>query len=46
MQLRGDLIEIYKVMSSRESINWVKPPPNLRKNEYISEPAESVSSNN
>ena len=29
-RLRGDLIEMYKVMSSKESINWVKAP-NLRK---------------
>ena len=24
-RLRGDLIEMYKVMCVRESINWVKP---------------------
>ena len=40
-RIRGDLIEMYKVMSSRESIDWVKPL-NLRKNVNISGPAVSV----
>ena len=35
MRLRGYLIEMYKVTSSRESIYWVKPQ-NLRKNMDIS----------
>ena len=39
-RMRGDLIDIYKVMSSRESIDWVKPL-NLRKNVDISGPAVS-----
>ena len=43
-RLRGDLIEMYKVMSNRESINWVKPL-DLRKNVDISGPAESVCGN-
>ena len=29
-RLRGDLFEMYKVMSNRENINWGKSP-NLRK---------------
>ena len=43
-RLRGDLIEMYKVMSSRESDNWVKPL-NLRKNMDISGPATNVLGN-
>ena len=43
-RLRGDLIEMYKVTSSRESINWVKPL-NLRKNVDISGPAANVRGN-
>ena len=43
-RIRGDLVEIYKVMSSRESIDWVKPL-NLRKNVDISGPAVSVHGN-
>ena len=43
-RIRGDLIEMYKVMSSRESIDWVKPL-NLRKNVDISGPAVSVRGN-
>ena len=39
--MRGDLIETYKVMSGKESIDWVKPI-NLRKNVDISGPAASV----
>ena len=36
---------MYEVMSSMENINWVKPL-NLRKNVYISGPAESKRGNN
>ena len=43
-RLRADLIEMYKVTSSRESINWVKPL-NLRKNVDISGPAANVRGN-
>ena len=43
-RLRGDLIEMYKVTSSRESINWVKPL-NLRKHVVISGPAANVREN-
>ena len=43
-RLRGDLIEMYKVISNRENINWVKPL-DLRKNLDISEPAECVRGN-
>ena len=43
-RLRGDLIEMYKVISSRESIEWVKPV-NLRINVNISEPAVNVRGN-
>ena len=42
--MRGDLIETYKVLSDRESIDWVKPL-NLRKNVDISGPASSVRGN-
>ena len=42
--LRGDLIEMYKVICVRESIKWVKPL-NLRKNVEISVPAANVSGN-
>ena len=42
--LTGDLIEMYKVMSIRESIDWVKPL-NLRKNVEISGQTESVREN-
>ena len=42
--MRGDLIETYKVMSGKESIDWVKPI-NLRKNVDISGPAASVRGN-
>ena len=35
---------MYKVMSSRESMDWVKQL-NLRKNVYISRPAVSVREN-
>ena len=37
----GDLIEIYKVMISREIINWGLPL-NLRKNVEISGPTANV----
>ena len=40
-RLRGDLIEIFKVTSSRESIHWVLPL-NLRKNMDISGSAANV----
>ena len=40
-RLRGDLIEMFKVMNSIESTNWVKSK-NLTKNIFISGPAESV----
>ena len=40
-RMRADLIEMYKVISSRESIDWVKPS-NLRRNVDISGSAESV----
>ena len=43
-RLRGDLIEIYKVTSRRESINWVKQL-NLRKNVDIYGPAANVREN-
>jgi len=43
-RMRGDLIETYKVMSGKESIDWVKPI-NLRKNVDISGPAASVRGN-
>ena len=43
-RIRGYLIEMFKVMSSRESIDWVKPQ-NLRKNVDISAPAVSVRGN-
>jgi hypothetical protein len=43
-RLRGDLIEMYKVMCGRESINWVKPL-NLRKNVEISGPAANTRGN-
>ena len=43
-RLIGDLIEMYEVMSSRESIKWVKPL-DQRKNVYISGPAESLHGN-
>ena len=43
-RMRGDLIETYKVMSGKESIDWVKPI-NLRKNVDISGPAASVPGN-
>ena len=43
-RISGDLIEMYKVMSSRQSIDWVKPL-NLRKNVDISGPAVSVRGN-
>ena len=43
-RLRGDLIEMYKVMSNRENINWVKPL-DLRKNLDISGPAEFIRGN-
>ena len=43
-RLRGDLIEIYKVISSRESIQWVKSL-NLKGNGNISVPAMSVRGN-
>ena len=33
-----------KTISSRESINWVKPP-NLMENGFISDPAENVPDN-
>ena len=39
--LRGDLIEMNKMMSSREIINWVKPL-NLREIVDISELAASI----
>ena len=42
--MRGDLIEMYKVLSNRESINWVKPV-NLRKKVDISRPASVVRGN-
>ena len=44
-RMRGDLIETYKVLKDRESIEWVKPL-NLRKNMHISGPASSVRGNN
>ena len=34
-RIRGDLIEMYKVMSSRESIDWVKPLNLRKKRGYI-----------
>ena len=43
--MRGDLIEMYKAMSSKDSINWVKPPNLTTKNVHISTPAESECSN-
>ena len=43
-RMRGDLIETYKVLSNRESIDWVKPL-NLRKNVDISGPALNVRGN-
>ena len=43
-RIRGDLIEKYKVISSRESIGW-KKPLNLRRNVDISEPAVNVRGN-
>ena len=43
-RIRGDLIEMYKVMSSRESIDWMKPL-NLRKNTEIYGPPVSVRGN-
>ena len=43
-RMRGDLIETYKVMSCKESIDWVKQI-NLRKNVDISGPAVSVRGN-
>ena len=43
-RMRGDLIETFKVLSNRKSIDWVKPL-NLRKNVDISEPASSVRGN-
>ena len=39
--MRGDLIEMYKVMSSRKSIDWEKPL-NLRKNVELSGPEVSA----
>ena len=42
--MRGDLIETHKVLSKRESIDWVKPL-NLRKNVNISGPALNVRGN-
>ena len=33
-RLKGDLIEMYKVMCDRESINWVKPL-NKKKSEIL-----------
>ena len=43
-RLRADLIEMYKVTSSKESIDWVKPL-NLRKNVDIYGPAANVCGN-
>ena len=43
-RLTGDLIEMYKVMRSRQSINWGKPL-NPRKNMEISRPAASLRGN-
>ena len=43
-RMRGDLIETYKVLSDRDSIDWVKPL-NLRKNVDISGPSSSVRGN-
>ena len=42
--MKGDLIEMWKVLSNRESIVWTKPL-NLRKNVGISGPALSVRGN-
>ena len=44
-RLRDNLIQMYKMTSSRESINWVKPL-NLRKNVDLSGPAANVRGNN
>ena len=41
-RLRGDLIEMFKVISIRESIEWVKPL-NLKRNVNISGPADGNS---
>ena len=43
-RLKGDLIEMYKILSSWESIEWVKPL-NLRRNVDISGPAVKVRGN-
>ena len=43
-RMRGNLIETYKVMSGKESIDWVKPI-NLRKKVNLSGPAASVRGN-
>ena len=43
-RLIGNLIEMYKVISSPESIEWVKPL-NLRRNVDISRPAVNVRGN-
>ena len=40
-RVRGDLFDLFKVMSSRESINWIKPL-NKRKNVEISRLAASL----
>ena len=42
--MRGDLIETYKVISDKKSIDWVKPI-NLIKNVDISGPATSLRGN-
>ena len=41
-RIRGDLIEMYKVMSSRESIDWVKPLNLRKKRGYIWTSIESA----
>ena len=43
-RMRGDLIEMYKVMSRTDSIDWMKSL-NLRKNVVTSGPAVSVRGN-